>query len=106
LPFGLLTASIATWAWIALLIAAFLLGTRILPVSTRVKLLIVLLAGVSWPFVYAIKLGQVGPLLYLAFSIGWRWLDSPRALGASAAVGAAIKLQPGLVLVWALLNGR
>ena len=82
------------------------MGTRLLPVSTRVKLAIVLLAGLSWPFVYAMKLGQVGPLLYLAFACGWRWLDEPRVLGASAAVGTAIKLQPGLLFVWALLSGR
>ena len=106
LPFGFLSASVATWTWIAILLGAFLLGTRILPVSLRVKLAIVALAGLSWPFVYAIKLGQVGPLLYLAFAVGWRYLDDARVLGATAAVGTAIKLQPGLVLVWALLNGR
>ena len=106
LPVGFLPSSAATWAWIGLLIGAFLVGTRLLPVSTRVKLAIVLLAGLSWPFVYAMKLGQVGPLLYLAFACGWRWLDEPRVLGASAAVGTAIKLQPGLLFVWALLSGR
>ncbi len=39
-------------------------------------------------------------------AIGWRWLDEPIRLGASAALGAAIKLQPGLILVWALLTRR
>ena len=48
---------------------------------------IVLLAGLSWPFVYAIKLGQVGPILFLLFAIGWRWLDDPIRLGASVALG-------------------
>ena len=64
---------------------------------------------------YAIKLGQVGPLLFLLFAIGWRWLDDPAVLGASAALGAAIKLQPGLHLRvgaadagagWRSLSGR
>lgn len=106
LPFGLLSAGAAVWVWAALLIAAFLIGTAILPVSRSVRWWIVLLAGLSWPFVYAVKLGQVGPLLYLAFAIGWRWLDDPVRLGLSTAVGAAIKLQPGLILVWALLTAR
>ena len=106
LPFGMIEAAAATWAWIAILIVAFLIGVAILPVSRSVRWWIVLLAGLSFPFVYAVKLGQVGPLLFLAFAIGWRWLDDPRWLGASAAVGAAIKLQPGIVLVWAVLTRR
>ena len=60
----------------------------------------------SWPFVYAVKLGQVGPLLLLLFAIGWRWLDEPIRLGTSGALGTAIKLQPGLILVWAALTRR
>ena len=65
-----------------------------------------MLAGLSFPFVYAVKLGQVGPILFFAFAVGWRGIDDPIRLGASAAAGAAIKLQPGLVLVWALLTSR
>jgi hypothetical protein len=56
--------------------------------------------------VYAIKLGQVGQLLYLLFAIGWRWLDNGPVLGVAGALGAAIKIQPGLVLAWALLTRR
>ena len=78
----------------------------ILPVSRTVKWLVVLLAGLSWPFVYAIKLGQVGPLLFLTFAVGWRWMDNPARLGLSAAVGTAIKMQPALILVWAVLTRR
>ena len=107
LPFGLLSATTAVAAWIGLLLVAFLVGVAILPVRTRVRWLVLLLAAQSWPFLYAIKLGQVGPLLFLLFAIGWRWLDTrPVVLGVSAGLGAAIKLQPGLILVWALLTRR
>ena len=106
LVFGLLPASAATWAWIALLLVAFALGIALLPVSRRTRWVVVLLAGQSWPFLYNLKLGQVGPLLFLLFVIGWRWMDRPRVLGAAGALGAAIKLQPGLVLAWALLTRR
>ena len=106
LVFGLLPASVATWAWIALLLVAFALGVVLLPVSRRTRWVVVLLAGQSWPFLYNLKLGQVGPLLFLLFVIGWRWMDSPRVLGAAGGLGAAIKLQPGLVLAWALLTRR
>ncbi len=106
LPFALLPAAVASWAWTALLVAATLAAIAALPVSRRLKWLLVLLAGLDWPLVFAVKLGQVGPLLLLGFALGWRWLERPGRLGAVAAVGTAIKLQPALVLGWALLTGR
>ncbi len=106
LPFGLLSASVATWAWIGVLLAAFAAGVALLPVLRQVRWGIVLLAGLSWPFLYAIKLGQVGPLLFLLMAVGWRWIDRGPVLGATGALGAAIKLQPGLILAWALLTRR
>ena len=106
LPLGLLSATAAVWGWIAILVGAFWLGVAILPTSRTVRWWIVLLAGMSWPFVYAVKLGQVGPLLFVLFAIGWRWLDDPVRVGTSAAVGAAIKLQPGILFVWAVLARR
>jgi hypothetical protein len=106
LPFGLLPPDVATWVWIGLLGAAFAAGVAILPVERSIKWAIVLLAGLQWPFVYALKLGQVGPLLFLAFAIGWRWLGRDGAVGVSGAVGAALKIQPGLVLAWAFALRR
>ena len=106
LVFGLLPAGAATWAWIALLLGAFAVGTAVLPVERRVRWVVVLLAGLSWPFLYAIKLGQVGPLLFLLMALGWRWIDRGPVLGVTGALGAAIKIQPGLILAWALLTRR
>jgi hypothetical protein len=106
LPLAPLDPTIATWTWVGLSLAAFLVGVAVMPVAPTVRWLTVLLAGLSWPFAYAFKLGQVGPLLFLLFAVGWRWLDRPPALGGSAAAGAIVKIQPGLVLVWALLTRR
>ena len=106
IPFGMLLVGLATWAWIGMLLAAFGAGVATMPVAMRTRWLVVLLAGLSWPFLYNIKLGQVGPLLFLAFAIGWRNLDRPVILGLTGAAGAAIKVQPGLVLAWALLTRR
>lgn len=105
-PFGLLSPSTATWLWIAISLAVFLIGVVLLPTSRTVRWWIVLLAGWSFPFVYAVKLGQVGPVLFGLLALGWRWLDQPVRLGVTGALGAAIKIQPGLVLVWALLTRR
>lgn len=106
LPFGLLPETAAIWAWIVVLLAAFLAGVAILPVSRAVRWWILLLAGLTWLFAYSVKLGQVGPILFLLFAIGWRWLEDPVRVGASAALGAAIKLQPGILFLWALVTRR
>ena len=106
LVFGWLTPEVAVRAWTAVLVGASLVAVAILPVSRTVRWWILLLMGLSFPYGYAVKLGQVGPLLLLTMAVGWRWLDEPIRLGASAALGAAIKLQPGLILVWALLTRR
>jgi hypothetical protein len=103
---ALLPAAATTWVWIGLLVVAFLVGVAVLPVRRATRWWIVLLAGLDYPFVYALKLGQVAPLLFLTFAIGWRWLDRPARLGISVAAGTLIKLQPGIVLVWAALTGR
>jgi len=105
-PFALLPAETAVWAWTLFLLAATVAAVALLPISARARLAVLLLAALSWPVLYSIKLGQVGPLLLLLFAIGWRWMERPWVLGASAALGAAIKIQPGLVLVWALLTER
>jgi alpha-1,2-mannosyltransferase len=106
LPFGLLEGGTATWVWIALSLVVFVIGVAALPTSRTVRWWIVFLAGWSFPFVYAVKLGQVGPILFGLFALGWRWSEQPIWLGVTSAVGAAIKMQPGLVLVWALLTHR
>jgi alpha-1,2-mannosyltransferase len=106
LPFAFIDAALGTWVWIGALIVSFLVGVAILPVRLEVRYGIILLGGLDWPFLYAVKLGQVGPLLFLLFAIGWRWIDRPGALGLSAAAGAIVKVQPGLVVLWAAATGR
>ena len=88
LPFGLLAETTAVWAWTAdPRRVRSPSGPRCCRCRRTVRWWIVLLAGLSWPFAYAVKLGQVGPILFLLFAIGWRWLDEPIRLGASAALG-------------------
>ena len=106
LPFAILPATAGLWLWLGGLIAAFLAGAALLPVRREVRWAIVLLAGLSWPFLYSVKLGQVGPLLFLAFAAGWRALDRPWPLGSAIASGALIKVQPALLLVWAAATSR
>lgn len=99
-------ADVAVWLWTSGLVAALLVGIALLPVRPTVRWLVLGLAGLTWPAVYSIKLGQVGPLLFLLFAVGWRWLASDRVVGAVAALGALIKIQPIALVGWALLERR
>ena len=106
LPLALFDVDVAIAVWTGVSLVAFLVGVAVLPVGRAIRWWVILLAGLSFPFVYAVKLGQVGPVLFLLFAIGWRWMDDPRRLGLSGALGAVIKVQPGVILLWALLTRR
>jgi hypothetical protein len=106
LPLALGPPETMVWAWFGLLIAAVVGGIMLMPISTRQKWLILLLAGSSFPVSKALVLGQVGPLLLLFFALGWRWLSRDGALAATAAIGAMVKVQPLIVFVWAALVRR
>lgn len=86
--------------------ACFLGGVAILPVRRDVRWLIIVIAAVDWPLLYAVKLGQVEPLLFLGFAAAWRWMDRPWVVGVVAALGGLVKVQPGLLAVWALATRR
>lgn len=105
-PLAIVGGDAAIWIWTGLLIAAFLASVALLPVGRTVRWLILLLGALDWPLLYSLKLGQVGPILFLLFAIGWRWLDRPRLLGSTIGLGALIKIQPGLLVAWAALTGR
>ena len=104
LPLALMPVEAATWAWTAMMLVAFALAVVSMPVAWRTRWLVVLLAGLSWPFVHNIKLGQVGPLLLLLFALAWRWRDRPVLFGVLSALGACLKVQPVLLLVWAAIR--
>lgn len=106
LPFVPLTNAFGPWSWIAFLVGSFLVGAAILPVRREVRWAVILLGGLSWPLVYSLKLGQVGPILFLLFAIGWRFLDRPWPLGIAIAAGTIVKVQPAMLLGWALLSRR
>jgi len=105
-PFALLGPLAGLWAWTALLAGCLVAAVALLPVPDRVRWVVLLLAGLHWPTLYAIRLGQVGPILLLLFVLGWRWLERPAALASTIALGGLIKVQPGLLAGWALLVGR
>ncbi len=106
IPFAALPDPAGTWAWLGFLVACFLGGTALLPVRPSVRWTVVALAALSFPFLYGLKLGQVAPILYLCFAIGWRSLDRPVPLGLSTAAGTLVKLQPALLFGWMAVTRR
>jgi hypothetical protein len=68
--------------------ACFLAGVAVLPVRRDVRWLIVIVAALDWPLLYAVKLGQVEPILFLGFAAAWRWMDRPRSVGVATAWAA------------------
>jgi alpha-1,2-mannosyltransferase len=105
-PFAMLPDPLGVWAWTGACVAMVLGAIALMPVGRDVRWGVLLLAAIDWPVLYSIKLGQVGPLLLLLFAAGWRWLDRPDRLGVTIGLGVLVKLQPGLLVVWALLAGR
>ena len=105
-PLAIIGGQAAVGIWTGLTILAFLAGVALMPVGRSVRWLILLLGALDWPVVYSIKLGQVGPLLFLLFAIGWRWRDRPGRLGTAIGLGTLVKVQPALLLGWAALTGR
>ena len=87
IPLALFPDALGLWIWIVGCIAMTAAAIALLPVRRDVRWVVLLLAGLDWPVVYAIKLGQVGPLLLLVFAIGWRLLDPMPGSGSSARQG-------------------
>lgn len=106
LPFAVLPGQVGEWLWLSALTASGAIAVAILPVRPRVRIVTFALMATSWPFIFSVKVGQVGPILLLLFAIGWRSLHAPRVVGLVAALGAIIKIQPGLLLAWLVLVGR
>ena len=99
-PFTVLSPESATWAWIAVSVLCLVVAVAVMPVPFDARLITLALAGTSWPMLFAIKVGAVGPLLLLVFAAAWRWMDRPVRLALAVAVGALVKLQPALLVLW------
>ncbi len=102
-PLSLLPLWLAGALFTCLAIAAMILGLRLLGVRDW-RCIAVALA--SWPFVFALDLGALGPLLVLGAGVTWRWRDRlwPPALAIAALVVA--KIFPWPLGVWLLITRR
>ena len=100
LPFGLLPPLVGTWAWVVLTVAAYVGGIWLMPVRRELKWVVGFVGAIGWPFIYGVRIGQVVPLLFFLFALGWRYLDRPAIVGVASGIGALVKVQPVLLLGW------
>ena len=105
-PLLALPDDLARAVWFLAMAICLPAGAALMPVRRNVRWLIVLLGALNWPFLYSVKLGQVGPLLLLLFAAAWRWRDRKGPLGVAIAVGTLVKVQPGLLIPWAAATRR
>jgi alpha-1,2-mannosyltransferase len=104
-PFALLGVQLGNAAWIAFLVAGYVVGCAVLPVRWEIKLGIFLAGAVSWPFIFGVRIGQVAPILYLLFAAGWRSLERrPAVTGFVVGLGVLLKLQPIVIVGWLVIR--
>jgi alpha-1,2-mannosyltransferase len=105
-PFTLLSPAAANWLWTGMLTLCVPLAALAMPIPPLARLVVLALAGTSWPVVFAVRVGAIGPLLLLLFALAWRWADRPGRLAAVTVVGGFAKVLPGLLVGWMLLTRR
>jgi alpha-1,2-mannosyltransferase len=114
LPFALLPLPIASTLWSLVSLGSYIGTGRIVLCALRVRLsvpalLVVLGLGLCWfPFEEGISLGQVSVLLAFITLSGWALLkrDKPAAAGVFFGFAAALKLFPGLILIYLLARKK
>jgi hypothetical protein len=102
-PLSLLPFWLAGALFTLLSIGAMIFGLRLLGVRDWRCLAVSLL---SWPFLFSLDLGALGPVLVLGAGVAWRWRESlwPPAIALAAIVVA--KLFPWPLGVWLLVTRR
>jgi glycosyl transferase family 87 len=102
-PLSLLPFWLAATLFTGLSVAAMALALRLLGVRDW---RCYVLALASWPFVYGLELGTLGPLLVLGVAALWRWRDRlwPPAMALAAVVIA--KIFPFPLAAWLIITRR
>lgn len=99
-PLTILDESAATVAWMLFRLALLVAGCFALPVSWRARLATLGVAGLSFPVLFDLNIGNVSIVVMALSVVGWRWMGSPAAAIAHAAL--ALVRVPFLVfgLLW------
>lgn len=99
-PLTVLAESAATMAWMVFRLVLLVAACLVFPVATRARLVTLGLAGLSFPVLFDLNIGNVSIVILVLCAIAWRWMGTPAA-ALSHAVLALIRF-PFLVfgLLW------
>jgi hypothetical protein len=95
LPLTLTSESTATLIWILFRAGLLIAGCLALPVAWRVRLATLGIAGLSFPVLFDLNIGNVSIVIFALCAVAWRWMDSPVAAVAHAGL-AAIRFPFGI----------
>ncbi len=100
LPLTLLTQQAATLAWLFLRVGFLVAGCWALPVSWRARAAVLGVAGLSFPVLFDLNIGNISLVVFALCAAAWRWLDSPIAAVAHAVL-IALRFPFGIfALTW------
>lgn len=102
-PLALLPATLAGVLFLAGLVAATIGGLRLLGVRDGRCIVIAL---VSWPSLFGLELGAIGPLLLLGIGVAWRWRRSTAVPAVAVAAVIVAKVFPWTLLGWLAATRR
>lgn len=102
-PLSLLPFGIAGVLYTFLSLAAFVGGLRLLGVRDW---RCVIVAVGSYPFLYGLMLGSIGPWLVLGSAIAWQFRDRAWVAGLTVAGVVVVKIFPWPLAVWLLITRR
>ena len=105
LPVGLLEPGVADVAWLWLRLGVLVAGCLLLPVVLRVRLAVLGVAGLSFPVLYDLNLGNLSIVILAASALIWRFRDGPAGAIALAAV-LSVRYSFALVLVEMVASRR
>jgi alpha-1,2-mannosyltransferase len=102
-PFSLLPYWLAGTLFTLLSISAMIVALWLLGVRDWRCFALTL---ISWPSLFALDLGAIGPLLLLGVAVAWRWRERlwPPAIAIASIV--VVKLFPWPIAVWLLVTRR
>jgi hypothetical protein len=83
-PFATMGDSAATLAWMVLRLALLVGTCLVLPISWRARLATLGVAGVSFPVLMDLNIGNVSIVVLALCAVAWRWMDTPGAAIAHA----------------------
>jgi hypothetical protein len=102
-PLSLLPYSVAATVFTILSASAVAVAVRLLGVRDHRCIAVAVL---SWPTIYAFKMGAIGPLLLLGVAALWRWRDRTWPAAVAVATIVVAKLFPWPLALWMLVTRR